>query len=257
MNKSSSSVSMPGKPAYALFFLTLFISVFLPVFLRSLVAAEKKVNCLTCHKQLAKGKFVHQALAMGCPTCHGGINGRTFPHKKTNALAKGLSSEQPELCYGCHDPGMFSKKNVHPAVGMGCTSCHNPHSSKNAKLLKSKPPSLCFTCHDKTGFTKKTVHPPVAAGECLTCHAPHATDEMALLLNKPVEVCLMCHAGVSHWPHFSLGTAQEKERPDPVRPGKPFYCGSCHNPHSADGPALLKFKAQSSREFCTHCHMKD
>lgn len=267
MNKPS-SVNMGGKPAYTLFSLTIFILLFFPVFLRPLAAAKKdaakkspaeKVDCLTCHKQLAKGKFVHQALAMGCPTCHVGISVKTFPHKKTNNLAKGLSSEQPDLCYGCHDPGPFSKKNVHPAVGMGCTNCHNPHSSKNAKLLKSKPPSLCFACHEKTGFARKTVHPPVAAGECMTCHTPHASDEMALLQNKPIEVCLMCHGDIDHWPHyrsFSSRTDPSPERQDPTRPGKPFYCGSCHNPHSTDGPQLLKFKARSPKEFCQHCHMK-
>ena len=149
---------------------------------------------------------------------------------------------------------MFSKKNVHPAVGMGCTGCHNPHSSKNEKLLKSKLPSLCFTCHEKAGFTGKTVHPPVAAGECMTCHTPHASDEMALLLNKPLEVCLMCHGDIGAL--AALSQLQAPERQDPTRPGKPFYCGSCHNPHSTDGPRLLNFKARSSKEFCLNCHMK-
>ncbi|HSB33825.1 MAG TPA: cytochrome c3 family protein [Nitrospirota bacterium] len=251
-----------GKQAYALFLLSVCFLLFFPVFLRPLAAAaakkapakkaaSTKVNCLTCHRKLTKGKSVHQALAMGCPTCHVGINSMTFPHKKTNALAKGLSSEQPDLCYGCHDPGMFSKKVVHPALGMGCTSCHDPHSSPNIKLLKSLPPSLCFTCHDNAGFTRKTVHPPVAAGECLTCHAPHASDEMALLPNKPVEVCLMCHGDVDHWPHFFSQTAAQRQ--DPTRPGKPFYCGSCHNPHSTTRPGLVKF---NSEKFCVHCHIK-
>ncbi|MGE5807630.1 MAG: cytochrome c3 family protein [Nitrospirota bacterium] len=256
-----------GKPAYALFLLSVFILLFLPVFLRPLAtaatkkdakkapaakAAPGKVDCLTCHRKLTKGKSVHQALSMGCPTCHVGINGLTYPHKITNKLAKGLSSEQPDLCYGCHDKAMFSKKNVHPAIGMGCTSCHNPHSSENDKLLKATPPKLCFTCHDEAGFTKKTVHPPVAAGECLTCHTPHASDEMALLRNKPVDVCLMCHGDIDHWPHFHSQTAAQRQ--DPTRPGKPFYCGSCHNPHSTDGPTLFRFKFRQQRDLCINCH---
>ncbi len=194
---------------------------------------------------------------MGCPACHSGINGRTVPHKKTNALAKGLSSEQPDLCYGCHDQGMFTRSNVHPAVGMGCTGCHFPHSSKNAKLLTSKPPALCFTCHDKAGFTKKDVHAPVASGDCTTCHDPHSAKEMALLVNKPVEVCLMCHGNITHWPHFSTGNAPPPERQDPLRPGKPFYCGSCHNPHSSDSPLLFNFNARTTKELCLNCHMRN
>lgn len=244
-------------------FLSVFTLLFVPVFLCPLSAAEK-AKCLTCHKKLIKGKFVHQALQMGCPACHSAINARAVPHKKTNSLAQGLSSEQPDLCYGCHDQGMFTKNNVHPAVSMGCTGCHDPHSSKNAKLLKTKLPALCFTCHDKTGFTGKFVHPPVAGGGCMTCHSPHATDEMALLLKKPVALCLECHPDATHGQHSPSRQPPVSEQvrgntggpilQDPARPGKPFYCGSCHTPHSADNSSLFRFNAKSSRELCIHCH---
>ena len=253
---------MRRKSMYALF-LTVFILLFVTVFLCPLSAAEK-AKCLTCHKKLTKGKFVHQALQSGCPACHSAINARAVPHKKTNALARGLSSEQPDLCYGCHDQGMFTKSNVHPAVSIGCTGCHDPHSSKNAKLLKTKLPKLCFTCHDKAGFTRKVVHPPVAGGGCLTCHSPHATDEMALLLKKPVALCLECHPDATHGQHAPSRQPPVSEQAtgntggpilqDPARPGKPFYCGSCHTPHSADSSYLFRFDAKSSKEFCIHCH---
>jgi predicted CXXCH cytochrome family protein len=207
---------------------------------------------------------MHKALDMGCESCHSGINASTVPHKKTNAITRGLSSDQPELCYGCHDQGMFTRKNVHPAVSMGCTGCHNPHSSKNAKLLRSKSPTLCFACHDKTGFSRKVVHSPVASGECMTCHSPHSTDEIALLLNKPAAVCLQCHPDAVHGQHVpsrqlpvseqAEGKTLSPELQDPLRPDKPFYCGSCHNPHSTENRSLFRFDAKSSRELCIHCH---
>jgi predicted CXXCH cytochrome family protein len=248
--------TMRVKPAHQLYFLSVFIVLFCSLFPCSLSAAGK-INCLRCHRLLTKEKFVHQALAMGCPACHTGIDAATVPHRKTTSVARGLSSEQPDLCYGCHDQGMFSKKDVHPAIGMGCTGCHNPHSSKNAKLLKTKPPALCFPCHDKAGFTKKTVHPPVASGDCMTCHNPHSSDEMALLVNKPVEVCLLCHGNITHWPHFSSGIAAGGPGPqDPMRPDKPFYCGSCHEPHSSDTRFLFRFNVRSDKELCLHCHQK-
>ena len=188
---------------------------------------------------------------------------RPFLTKKRNTISHGLSSEQPDLCYGCHDQSMFTKTNIHPAVSMGCTGCHNPHSSKNAKLLKTKVPVLCFNCHDKAAFTRKFVHPPVAAGDCMTCHSPHATDEMALLLNKPVAVCLQCHPDAVHGRHSprqlpvseqASGKNLQPDIKDPSRPGKQFYCGSCHDPHSADSPTLFRFNAKSSKEFCINCH---
>lgn len=253
---------MRRKPVRAFFFLSVFTLLFALPFPGSLSAAEK-INCLKCHKKIAKGKFVHQALEMGCPACHAAINAGTVPHKKTNAVARGLSSDQPDLCYGCHDRGMFTKSNVHPAVSMGCTGCHSPHASKNEKLLKAKLPALCFTCHDKTGFTGKVVHPPVASGDCVICHSPHSADEIALLVNRPAAVCLRCHPGAAHGQHSSrqppvseqaAGKAQIPELQDPVRQGRPFYCGSCHNPHSAAGPSLFRFDAKSSKELCIHCH---
>jgi predicted CXXCH cytochrome family protein len=244
--------------ALALFVLCqLFVSVFLCP-----LSAVGKENCLACHKKLTNGKFKHQALQMGCATCHSAIDAKTTPHKKTNALARGLLSDQPDLCYGCHDKGMVTKKNIHPAVSMGCTGCHNPHSSKYAKLISAKVPALCFTCHNKAGFTRTVVHPPVASGECLTCHSPHATDEIALLLKKPVALCFECHPDAEHGQHSpsrqpsvsDQAAGKGPELGDPVRPGRPFYCGSCHNPHSAQNSPLFRFDVKTPRELCTHCH---
>ncbi len=245
-----------------LFILLSSFTILLAILSTPAMAAD--INCLKCHGKLTIGKSVHKALNMGCPTCHSGIDAKTVPHKKTNALSKGISSDQPGLCFGCHDKSMFERKNVHAAVGMGCTGCHDPHSSKNPQLLKSAVPELCFSCHDKSGFSKQNVHPPVASGECTTCHTPHSSDWMALLMKKPVEVCLQCHPDATHGSHIpsrrkeqneqSKGTSTESEPQDPKRPGKPFYCGSCHDPHSTDGPLLFRFNAQSMQDLCVNCH---
>jgi predicted CXXCH cytochrome family protein len=257
-----------------------FIAMIFLVISSAVFGAE--IDCLKCHAKLKAGKVLHAAVDMGCATCHGGIDAAKVPHKKTNLIARGLNSEQPDLCYGCHDRKNFEKKNVHAAVGMGCTGCHDPHSSKNAKLLKAEAPDLCFTCHDKKLFTGKTVHMPVAGGMCLSCHSPHASDEIALLLKKPAEVCLECHAGYDTKVHGITGfgdkihpvlsikrkkifkksgkeTVQETltiELTDPSRPGKPFYCAGCHEPHRSSGPRLLRFNAKSGMEMCIHCHKK-
>jgi len=321
-------------------------------------ALAEDINCLLCHEQLSKEKVVHAALQMGCPTCHTGINAADVPHKKTNNVEKGLSSAQPDLCFGCHDKAKFQKKTVHAAVAMGCTGCHNPHSSKNAKLLVSEMPDLCFNCHDKklfmgkknihppvmggmctgchnphasdapklllseppalcynchdkskfTGkqvhapigagmctschsphqsdneklligtapdlcynchdkaaFSNKNVHAPVAGGMCLGCHKPHAAAEPYLLKNDAVRLCLECHPAIKTTPHaiagfggdgHPLGYLQKKKKPleDPSRPGKRFYCGSCHNPHSTDTPKLFRFEAKSGMALCGNCH---
>jgi len=162
-----------------------FSVLFSSVLFQSRADAEE-INCLLCHGQLAGEKVVHAAVQMGCPTCHTAIDAKDIPHKKTGAVSKGLSSEQPDLCFGCHDKAKFQKKTVHAAIGMGCTGCHNPHSSKNAKLLVSGQPDLCFNCHDRKSFMgKKAVHPPVRGGMCTACHNPHSTDTPKLLVSEP------------------------------------------------------------------------
>jgi predicted CXXCH cytochrome family protein len=45
-----------------------------------------------------------------------------------------------------------------------------------------------------------------------------------------------------------------REPRDPARPGRPFYCGSCHEPHSSDVPLLFRFNAKSVMNLCAHCH---
>jgi predicted CXXCH cytochrome family protein len=142
------------------------------------------------------------------------------------------------------------KKNVHAAISMGCTVCHDPHTSGKPMLLKKVLPELCFSCHEKTAFTQETVHAPVAAGTCMACHSPHASDELALLLNKPIDTCTQCHTDVPHGNHV----ASRKDPQDPNKPGAPFYCGSCHDPHSTKSPLLFKFNAQSVSELCVNCH---
>ncbi len=248
-----------------------FLSALVLLSLSSIVppaAASQEIDCLKCHRSLKKEKVIHGAIEM-CSSCHTGIDAGVVPHRKTNNIAKGLSSEQPELCYSCHDQALFTKKNVHAAVGMGCTGCHNPHSSKNAKLLIAEPPDLCFNCHDKTLFSKKNVHAPVAGGMCLSCHSPHASDEIALLAKQPYELCLDCHGDVPKKQHATSGfgsgrhplgerkKGKKGEEQYPVNPsqaGKPFYCGSCHDPHSANVSRLFRFNARTGMDLCTNCH---
>jgi predicted CXXCH cytochrome family protein len=193
---------------------------------------------------------------------------------KSTQFPKGLSADQPDLCYGCHDKAKFTMKTVHGAIGMGCTSCHNPHASNNDKLLPAPVPDLCFMCHDKAGFTRKNVHMPVESGMCLSCHSPHSSDQQGLLLKPTHEVCFECHEDVGKRPHAIAGFSptghplglpktdrkgkEVKKKPvmDPKREGKLFTCASCHNPHSSDYPRLFRYQAKSAMELCAHCHPK-
>ena len=202
-------------------------------------AYAEDVDCSMCHPDLAKKKTVHAAVSMGCTGCHTSLNVGDVPHKVTGKVPKGLSAAQPDLCYGCHDKGMFSKKNVHAALAMGCTSCHNPHSTDTQKLLVADMPGLCYTCHDKTKFENASVHPPVMGGMCTSCHNPHSSDKEKLLLADAPDLCYNCH---------DKGMFSKKNVHSPVAGG---MCLSCHGPHATNEMALLLKRPAA---VCVECH---
>ncbi len=187
------------------------------------------------------------------------------------ALAYALPVQaKDEACLKCH-AALAAKKVVHAAVHMGCATCHAeldasavPHKAKGkgkaTKGLSAEGPALCAKCHDKKLFEGKIVHGPVAAGLCLGCHDPHDSDNIGLLKKKPAALCLDCHPDIAKGPHVIAGFSRSghplgndnKEVPDPLRPGKTFYCASCHEPHRSDLPKLSRFG--KSMTSCQKCH---
>ena len=181
------------------------------------------------------------------------------------ADARGAQSED-NPCLACHAP-LTQKKHVHPAVAMGCTSCHTdldtsaiPHKVKGKipKGLSAEPPELCLGCHDKQMFEGKVVHVPAAAGMCLACHNPHASDNQSLLVKEPAALCLECHAEIKTRGHRGYVPSQHPlgyeatKRADPLRPDKQFSCVSCHEPHRSELPRLTRFG--TGMTSCQKCH---
>ena len=103
------------------------------------------------------------------------------------------SASEPQ-CLDCH-PDKREEKVVHPAIDMGCSSCHvgNHQGEKPAPKLTTTVPDLCFTCHDKTAFDKKVLHAPVAGGMCGSCHNPHASDNPRMLIAAVPDLCFSSH----------------------------------------------------------------
>ncbi|MBI5638864.1 MAG: cytochrome c3 family protein [Nitrospirae bacterium] len=163
--------------------LSFFFSVLM---LKADIVSAEETECIGCHEALSRGQTVHAAISMGCTSCHSAIDASRLPHKTTNRRPRGLSSRQPDFCYDCHDKSRFMKKTVHDALALGCTSCHNPHSSKDVKLLVSAQPELCFNCHDANRFSsgKNPAHMQAKGIACTTCHDPHSTDTPQLLTSS-------------------------------------------------------------------------
>ena len=103
--------------------------------------------CLRCHLETqAEFHFPqhHPVLEgkMNCVQCHD-------PHgmdimKPAGGLAMARLNE---TCAQCHREETRPFVYEHPAMREGCTVCHNPHGSINAKMLTEPDSNLCLRCH--------------------------------------------------------------------------------------------------------------
>jgi predicted CXXCH cytochrome family protein len=153
----------------------------------------------------------------------------------------------------------MKKKNVHPALLSGCTSCHNPHGSAFKKLLSAEGEKLCFQCHYQIGEKiekAKVVHPPIKTEKgCASCHSPHASNNDKLLSKSGKDLCLDCHKNVIKKNMTVLH--------GPINKGT---CTPCHDPHGSQATKLLvkEFPAdlyvpytEKEFELCFSCHKRD
>jgi len=143
-------------------------------------------------------------------------------------------------CLRCHK-SKTAGAHLHPAVEMGCASCHaEPHAEEEPELsLSADVPDLCYGCHGSDAFQGASVHPPVEIGMCYNCHDPHSTDTPKLLTAEPPALCFVCHEEEAF--------RKETVHP-PVAAGD---CGTCHAPHASAHTAHLR---RPIVETCAMCH---
>jgi predicted CXXCH cytochrome family protein len=109
-------------------------------------ARSKETVCYQCHADV-RAQFQlpdHHPLPEGrmtCTDCHS-------PHKGSIYLGGGTSAlSENEICLCCHPAERGPCVFEHEAMREGCTTCHNPHGSINAKLLNVRDANLCLRCH--------------------------------------------------------------------------------------------------------------
>ncbi|MDP2167022.1 MAG: cytochrome c3 family protein [Thermodesulfovibrionales bacterium] len=151
-------------------------------------------------------------------------------------------------CNMCH-PDLSQGAVVHPAIGMGCRSCHSgidasetPHKMTTAfpKGLSSETADVCYSCHDKAKFYAPTIHAPVGIGICTACHNPHRSENEKLLVASKQTICFNCHDTAKF--------TGKKTVHDPVKAG---LCLECHTAHASNNEYLIVSKGNI---LCRKCH---
>lgn len=96
---------------------------------------------------------------MSCIQCH--------PPHKGIAHAGGSTKlmSQEENCLQCHQAQRGPFVFEHEALREGCTTCHTPHGTINAKMLTVRDSNLCLKCH----FVQRGTIP----GQILIGGSPH------------------------------------------------------------------------------------
>jgi predicted CXXCH cytochrome family protein len=107
-------------------------------------------TCFQCHLD-KRGQFslphTHPVLAgkVSCGDCHDPHAGNAI----RGGSAADLASEN-ETCTRCHTAQKGPFVFEHSALREGCTACHNPHGTVNAKMLVARDANLCERCHLET-----------------------------------------------------------------------------------------------------------
>jgi len=182
-------------------------------------------------------------------------------------------------CLECH-ADQATGDHVHPAVKLGCTSCHTIENREDASyiVVKQSKTIICFECHGPEVFSYS--HFPYASGDCLRCHNPHVAANPRLLRAKVNELCLKCHqrspeSVPSRYLPTIVLTADDRlghpyER-HPVRgsrdplTGVELSCISCHRAHGGGKLHLLKMgweipedalnQNTETNDMCRKCHL--
>ncbi len=216
--------------------------------------------CKTCHEEVWEKHFAgtpHSALLKGdqhgCQGCHGPAQAHVDGGGDTTKIIrfeKLTPAQTAAICLNCHQANVTTQsftKSEHMANGVSCTSCHDPHNSKDVNFMLVKTQTeLCYGCHaqQKAEFARPYRHRvDVGLIQCSDCHNPHGTVTGHQLQTAAGQfaVCTKCHTdtmGPFVFEHAPVKTEQA--------------CLNCHTQHGSTNPRLLR--VNNVNFLCLQCH---
>ena len=239
-----------------------------------LFGAHAAVDCGSCHKNAAAGRFV--GLSTDCASCH-------MRDYQAARVPDHQGAKLPLTCDQCHGLDSwhgakfdharftgFALDGAHRALD--CADCHTGNHYAGT-------PADCFSCHAKD-FSGATVPNHVQAGfprNCATCHNTASWVGAAFDHNRLTRFTLTgAHVNVScnqcHVAGRYAGTPQDchschiKEfetatNPDHKRGNFPTDCSGCHTTSGWQGAKFnhnlsgFPLTGAHSTLACTSCHL--
>jgi DmsE family decaheme c-type cytochrome len=200
--------------------------------------------CTAAATALAYGQEVKlpdgYAGSESCGTCHEDIV-KGFKNNRHSVLDKSKDRGwTARACEGCHGPG------AKHAESASADDIRNP-----LKLTTAAADRNCLGCHQNKQTNAGRIASSHVRGEvpCTACHNVHPIGEKAssakLATAKGInQTCSRCHTAV--WASF-----QKPHRH--ALPESVMSCTSCHNPHGAFQPRMLRTSI-GAEPGCLKCH---
>ena len=220
-----------------------------------LKSAHYKVECISCHKELAGSEFPHveRLKKVNCGTCHPDYSDlvKSDIH---STLMEG-SCESPPECKTCHNTHYVKRvSNVKNRSKEFCGKCHKEKVLSSAYHISKGINQSCIECHDEVDYKTKMAGSVHANLECSNCHGyvvnnlkKHETEKGILVSAD----CYLCHGSVANEHKESIhGLSLEEGMEESA------HCWSCHGSHE-----IVKISSKKSKvhpmnlvKTCGFCH---
>ena len=152
--------------------------------------AQSAETCKTCHAdhydlwKISK----HGSVPIDCESCHRLKAGEgTQPFELTYSI-----ESQALTCDTCHaDKSKEWVSSRHGEIGLGCATCHEPHSQQQKVLDDNQ--IICANCH-KAEFESSHNSTHMAAG--VSCENCHLGVDSGHTFKATIKSCESCHSDI-------------------------------------------------------------